>query len=97
MRTEDPRTIALKDYRPPDYRIGEIALDFKLDPSATRVIAKSRITRASKTAAPLVLQGELLKLISVAIDGRNLDASEYTLDAESLTLPNVPEQFTLEI
>jgi len=37
MRTEEPRAINLKDYRAPDYKVSEIALDFVLDPEVTRV------------------------------------------------------------
>ena len=32
MRTEEPRAVRLKDYRAPDYKVSEIALDFVLDP-----------------------------------------------------------------
>ena len=45
MRTEEPRAIRLKDYRAPDYRISEIALDFALDPEATRVTAAMTVAR----------------------------------------------------
>jgi aminopeptidase N len=97
MRTEEPRAIALKDYRPPDYRIGEIALTFVLDPHATRVTAVSRVARAAAGSPPLVLNGEHLTLVSVSVDGRKLSSAEYHADAETLTIPSVPESFTLEI
>jgi aminopeptidase N len=96
MRTDEPRAINLKDYRAPDYKISEIALDFVLDPEATRVTATTKVT-CSGAAVPLVLNGEHLKLISVAIDGRKLAATEYKTDAETLTIAGVPEKFTLEI
>jgi aminopeptidase N len=97
MRTEEPRAIALKDYRAPDYRISEIALDFHLDPDATRVTATSKVTRAGAAGAPLVLNGEHMKLVSAAIDGKPLTAAQYLLDGETLTIPVVPGKFTLEI
>ena len=84
MRTEEPRAINLKDYRAPDYHIGEVALDFALDPAATLVTATSKVTRTG-AAAPLVLDGEELKLISVAIDGRQLDDSAYAVSDSRLT------------
>jgi aminopeptidase N len=96
MRTEEPRAINLKDYRAPDYKISEIALDFHLDPDATRVTAKTRVSRSGGDA-PLVLSGEHMKLLSVAIDGRTLSADEYKVDDETLTIPSVPARFTLEI
>ncbi|HVZ90162.1 MAG TPA: aminopeptidase N [Rhizomicrobium sp.] len=97
MRTEEPRAIALKDYRPPDYRVAEIALDFALDPKATRVAARSRISRAAAGPCPLVLNGEHLKLVSLAIDGRPLAASQFRVDEQTLTIESVPAEFTLEV
>ena len=97
MRTEEPRAINLKDYRAPDYHIGEIALDFLLDPAATRVTATSKVTRKGAAGAELALDGEELKLISVAIDGRKLGEGQYTLTKETLTLRDLPAAFTLQI
>ncbi|HEY5238875.1 MAG TPA: aminopeptidase N [Rhizomicrobium sp.] len=95
MRTEEPRAIHLKDYRAPDYRIAEIALAFALDPQATRVTSTMKVARNGTGTAPLVLNGEHLKLISLKIDGAASNA--YTVDSETLTIPNPPAQFTLEI
>jgi aminopeptidase N len=95
MRTEEPRAIALKDYRAPDYRISEIALSFALDPEATRVTATSKVSRVGD--GPLVLNGEHMTLVSVAIDGKPLAADAYKLDAETLTIAALPAQFTLKI
>ncbi|HEY1837220.1 MAG TPA: aminopeptidase N [Rhizomicrobium sp.] len=95
MRTEEPRAVNLKDYRAPDYRISEIALDFVLDPDKTRVTAKSKVARQG--GGPLVLDGEHLKLVSAAIDGKALSAAQYKVADGSLTIAEVPAQFTLEI
>ncbi len=97
MRTEEPRTIRLSEYRAPDYRISEIALNFVLDPAATRVTATSKVARTGQSGAPLVLNGEHLKLISVAVDGKPLAAADFKVDRETLTLSNLPAKFTLEI
>jgi len=96
MRTEEPRAVHLKDYRPPSYRISEIALDFLLDPDTTRVTATSKVVRVG-AAVPLVLDGEQLKLISVAIDGRQLQPSAYKVEEACLTIADVPQAFTLTI
>jgi aminopeptidase N len=97
MRTEEPRSVRLKDYRPFEYRVREIALDFVLDPDATRVTARTQMERAGGTEGPLVLDGEELKLVSVAIDGRALAAGEYQVGLETLTIHSPPAHFTLEI
>ncbi|HUJ03939.1 MAG TPA: aminopeptidase N [Rhizomicrobium sp.] len=96
MRTEEPRAISLKEYRAPDYRISDIALDFRLDPDATRVTARMNVTRAG-AEAPLVLNGEDLKLVSVALDGRALSPADYKVDEKFLTIAKVPAKFALEI
>jgi aminopeptidase N len=96
MRTEEPRAINLKDYRAPDYRISEIALDFVLEPLATIVTATSKVTRTG-AALPLVLDGEELKLRTIAIDGKRLDTDAYALGKDTLTLHSSPAAFTLEI
>ena len=43
MRTEEPRPIRLKDYRPPDWLIETVDLDVSLDPTATTVRATLKI------------------------------------------------------
>src|SRR6202167_5195969 len=97
MRTEEPRAVRLQDYRAPDFHVSEIALNFVLDPETTKVTATTQITRTAKNGAPLVLNGEHMKLVSVAIDGKKLAPAAYTLDEESLTIANVPDKFALEI
>ena len=97
MRTEEPRAVQLKDYRAPDYQISEVLLDFVLDPEATRVAAKMRVARCGMAGAPLVLDGEHLKLISVAVDGRALSAGEYKVSDDTLSISHVPDNFILEI
>ena len=94
MRTEEPHAIALKDYHAPDYRITTIELDFALEPLAIRVTATSKVTRTGE-AAPLVLDGEQIKLVSVAIDGRALDNSAFSVSDERLTIHALPANFTL--
>src|SRR6185437_13947611 len=63
----------------------------------TRVTAKLVIARKGDASAPLKLDGEEQKLLSVTLDGRILAASDYRLDDKSLTIPAVPDRFTLEI
>jgi len=97
MRTEEPRAVRLKDYRPPDYRIPRVALDFSLDPEATRVVARMQVERVGETSAPLVLNGEQAKLLSLTLDGRALEKSEYTVGPETLVIHAPPARFALEV
>ena len=97
MRTEEQHAIHLKDYSPNDYRIDEIALAFELDMEKTRVTAISEVVRHGAAGAPLVLNGEHLTLVSVAINGTTLTEKDYAKSETTLTIPNVPERFTLHI
>ena len=74
MKTDTPRPIRLKDYQPSPYLIETVNLDVSLDPQRTRVRSKLKI-RANKAASemggPLRLDGELLVLDSIKLDGRS--------------------------
>ena len=100
MKTNEPRHIYLKDYKPSPYLIEETELDIQLRPTATAVRARLSINpnpSSPNAAKQLVLNGEQLKLKSVAINGQKLDSSAYDLSDTALTIPNLPEEpFTLE-
>lgn len=96
MTAEAPRQVRLADYRPPAFLVETIALDFNLSPNATRVAARLAIRRNGTPGAALVLNGAKLKTLALAIDGRPLAEGDYTLAEESLTIPAVPDAFTLE-
>ena len=95
MRTEEPSAIHLADYQAPDFRIETVHLDFALDPQATRVLAKLEIVR-KRAGAPLKLDGENLKLLSLKLDDRELTEQYYQLDEKSLVISDVPDRFVLE-
>ena len=95
MRTDTPQPIKLSDYQAPDFRIPATELDFVLAPETTRVRARLSLERRTEGAA-LVLMGERLKLISVAVDGKPLDETAYQVTAETLTIADVPDRFVLE-
>src|SRR3984957_13406399 len=96
MRTDTPQPIRLSAYPPPDFLADEVHLAFDLAPSRTRVKAKLAVTRNGEHERPLKFNGERLKLISVAVDGPALKATEYEVDEEFLTIPGVPAAFSLE-
>src|SRR5580704_6465742 len=96
MRTDTPQPIQLSDYTPPDFLVDEVHLDFDLAPSRTRVKARLAVTRNGEHQRPLKFNGERLKLISAAIAGRALKATEYEVDEEFLTIPGAPAAFSLQ-
>ena len=92
------RTIYLKDYAPPDFLIRTIDLDVDIREEYTRVSARLAVERNPQSAnrhAPLALDGDDLTLESATIDGRPLEAASFTLDDSRLTIPGVPDRFTL--
>jgi len=95
MKTDIPQTIRLADYRAPDFRILKTDLIFKLEPAATRVIAVLTIEAVGAATPPLQLDGEELKLISVAIDGVALETGGYETNETGLLLKTPPARFTL--
>ena len=102
MKSENPKPVLLADYRPPEFLIDTVHLGIALAPSKTRVISKLAIRRNPNSDAsgkvPLRLDGELLKLESVTLDGKELKPSSYRVDDTSLTILAPPkEPFTLEI
>ncbi len=100
MREYTPRTVYLKDYRPPEYLIDSIELVFELDEENTRVVSKLAVRTNPAAEAPkgeLELNGEQLVLDSIKLDGCDLNSTEYRLSEESLTLLHAPPAFTLEI
>jgi aminopeptidase N len=99
MRTEEHRPILLKDYRPPDWLIETVDLDVSLHPSATRVRSKLKVKpNAAGAPAPLVLDGEDLKLVSLKIDGKPLPPENFVATPDRLTIAQPPNgRFELEI
>jgi len=88
-------TTYLKDYAPYPFRIDSIDLHFELEETRTHVTARSHWQRIA--AGPLRLDGQELELAAVRLDGRALQADEYVVDADTLTIAQVPERFVLEI
>ena len=102
MRTEQPKTIYLKDYQQPDYWIDETQLTFEL--FEDHALVHSRLSmrlNADKPAAssqpPLVLDGQLLELVKVELDDQPLAAADYQVDDDSLTLHPQAASFELSI
>ena len=100
LTKETHKTVHLKDYRPPDYTIETVNLEFDLDETRTRV--KSLMTVVCnhdrcEGIHPLVLNGRDLALKAIRLDGQALTERDYKLDEASLTILPVPDRFVLEI
>ena len=96
MRTDIPQPVRLADYSAPDFLINRVHLDVRLDGAATRVEARLEIRRNphGRADAALVLDGDELNVVSVALDGEKLKL-EGIAEPHRLTLARVPDAFTL--
>ena len=71
------------DYRAPDWLVPEVALDFALDPAATRVRATMKVERNGDHHRPLRLAGDKLQPLSVKVD--DVDA-RWSMDGSMLVV-----------
>jgi aminopeptidase N len=98
---DKPPTKRLEDYRPPEWLVDRVDLDFRLDPAATEVAARLAVRRnpqaggQDKPHPPLVLDGEDLELLEVRLDGQELGGNRYEQGEETLVIHDVPERFEL--
>ncbi len=100
MRHPSNVPVHLVDYRPADFLVDAVDLDFSLDRTATKVVARLSLRRnpAGAPGAPLSLDGDGLSLLGVKLDGRILGPQDYTASPDELLIPGVPEApFALEI
>ncbi|MFJ5296635.1 aminopeptidase N [Pseudomonas sp. NPDC088368] len=99
MRTEQPKMIYLKDYQAPEYLIDETHLTFELFDDHTLVHAQLVMRRNPERGAglpPLVLDGQLLELLSVKLADVDLASGDYKLTPDNLTVHPKSETFTLD-
>ncbi|HXY05572.1 MAG TPA: aminopeptidase N [Burkholderiaceae bacterium] len=87
------------NYRAPAYLLDRIALEFDLELDVTEVQATLQMRRNPSAArAPVELNGAQLELLSIELDGRMLQASDYMLESEALRLPApATDHFTVRI
>ena len=93
MKTDTPQTVYLKDYTPPAFLVDAVDLDFVIGADSTTVSATLAMRRnPANPKQPLVLDGDELETLSVAVDGQKWAFSETP---SSLTLNDLPDSFTL--
>ncbi|HKR24954.1 MAG TPA: aminopeptidase N [Allosphingosinicella sp.] len=79
-----PVTIRREDYRPPEWLVPEIGLEFDLGAERTIVRARLEVVRGGDHKAPLRLNAAGLALIRVSLDGAPVN---YWYEKEVLEIP----------
>ncbi|MGN0933473.1 aminopeptidase N [Falsigemmobacter intermedius] len=94
----EPQTVYLSDYRPYPFDLGEVALTFRLAPSATRVISRFTLTPKGP-AEDLVLFGDHLQLIRARLNGEPVTARPEggVLRIPAADLPEGPLTWEAEV
>ena len=92
-----PLEIFLSDYTPPAYLVDTVELEFKLHPTATRVLSKIAFRpNPEATDRTFYLHGEQLQLISAKIDGTDANAKVTPLGLTAQA-PDAPFVFEAEV
>src|SRR4051812_11156198 len=91
MREPQARTIYLKDYTPPAFKVDTVELDVEIRKVDAIVSAKLALRR--NAPGPLVLDGDELELVSVKVDGRD---ARYEVTPERLTIHDAPDRCSVE-
>ncbi len=99
MLTDTGTTFRLGDYKPTDHAISEVLLLFRLGATATHVTGTMKIERRSGVSAdtPLVLVGDGLTLVSLAINGMSVSEHSFEATPNSLTIRDLPHDASFEV
>ncbi|MFA5965044.1 MAG: aminopeptidase N [Sphingomonas sp.] len=92
--TATPVVTRREDYRPPAWLVPEIALDFDLDPVATRVRATLHILRNGAHDLPLRLDGGGQTPLSVMVDG--VAINDWHIEDDALIIPITGDAHVVE-
>ncbi|MDX1456036.1 MAG: aminopeptidase N [Marinobacter sp.] len=100
MRTNQPRTVYLSEYRVPAYLVDHVDLRFELFEEGARVHSTLTVRRNPEypeRVDVLELDGDSLRLETVRLDGQVLAPDAYDDQGDKLVVPGVPDRFTLDV
>jgi aminopeptidase N len=98
MRTDTPVTTFRTDYTPPNFFVDSVQLGFDLNLKKTLVACQFTVRRnQAATSHDLVLHGRDCPLVWIAINGSHLTPAQFSVDGETLTVPNVPHTATVQV
>ena len=89
-----PAVTHREDYRPPDWMVPDLHLDFDLDAASTKVRATLSVKRNGRHDRALRLDGAGQKLLSVTVDG--VAVNDWRLEDDQLVIPLGGDAHTIE-
>lgn len=97
----------LKDYKQPNFWLPQTHLDVTIGDSFTEVVTTVEVeSNKSNPSDTLVLDGVNIEVVKIALDGTELSSNQYNITEDTseggkvvgkLSIPSVPEKFTLAI
>lgn len=95
------QAVYLKDYQPCAFGVDHVHLGFNIKPDHAPdqviVTATAHYKKLESAAADLMLNGEWMSLVEVALNERVLVSGEYEQTAEHLIIKNVPNQCDVRV
>jgi aminopeptidase N len=89
-----PPVIQRADYRPPEWLVPEVGLDFALALDATAVTASLKVRRGSGTG-PLRLNGDGLGALGVEVDGKAIN--DWRMEGNDLVIDLPGEEHSVSV
>jgi aminopeptidase N len=92
LRPDQDQVIRLTDYRPTDFQLATVDMRVQLFAEHADVLTVLQLERRSgaPATADLVLDGDELALVSLALDGTPVDPSQYDATPQGLTIRGLP-------
>ncbi len=90
-----PAITRREDYRPPEWLVPEVALDFDLDAARTVVRSRLSVERNGAHGEPLRLDGAGQELLAVLVDG--VAVNDWRLDGGGLVIPLGGDEHVVEL
>ncbi len=88
-----PAPVRREDYRPPDWLVPRVEMEFDLGAEKTRVRSRLTVERNGAHDRPLVLDAQGLNLLELHVDG---EPADRRIEGERLTLPLAGPSATVE-
>jgi aminopeptidase N len=94
-----PKAVLREDYAPYPWTLEQVRLRFEIGDQATRVLSEFQFHRnpTADASSEIRLDGQGMELVSVALDGRELESGAYEQTPDHLIVRDAPEEGRLDV